>query len=326
MIQPDLFSAAPVATVYAVAAGRLDDRRLAADFCELTREALTAGQLAQVNDRNTAETNPAVDHVHDFTDGHELMARAIGRQLGDGWSWDDVPQAADIFSRARAAGYALQRVLVGCEYSGIVRDSFTALGHDATSADLEPSETPGKHHTGDVREIMADGYTLAVMHPPCTYLAASQAFRCTPKHDPTGWRQAQRDKALEFTADLFSAPIDSLALENPKGIITKQLGGRGYWTDRQMIQPYQYGHDASKQTILYLRGLDRLTPDPDDYVEPRVIEYRGKMVNRWANQSPCGADSRGPSKTRGKDRSRFFTGIARAMANQWAPVPAPAGA
>ena len=83
------------------------------------------------------------------------------------------------------------------------------------------------------------------------------------------------------------------------------------------MQPYEFGHDHSKQTYLWLRELPELERDPAQYIEPRVIEYRGKPAKRWANQSPCGADRMGPSADRGHQRSRFFAGIARAMAEQW---------
>jgi hypothetical protein len=222
-------------------------------------------------------------------------------------------------------------VLVGCEFTDTVSAAFRELGHDVTSCDIIPSENPAaRHHLGDVREIMDDGYTLGIFHPVCTYLTCSAEWAYSDnikrKLKPGGIygaaRRVKRAEALDFTAQLFGAKVGRLCLENSKGVITKRLGGRGFWHGKpQMIQPHEYGHDVSKQTMLYLRDLEPLVPDPAEYIEPRIIKYKGKWVRRWANQSPCGADSRGPSADRGKDRSRFFPGVARAMAAHWAPVP-----
>ncbi|KPK74269.1 MAG: hypothetical protein AMJ84_00085 [Acidithiobacillales bacterium SM23_46] len=206
----------------------------------------------------------------------------------------------------------MSRVLVGCEFSGTVRDAFAAAGHDATSCDILPTESPeGQHYTGDVRDIIGDGYHLAIFHPPCTYLAACQLWRC--QRDPE--REAKRIEALDFVRDLMAAPVERWALENPVGCIGTEIRPAD-----QYVQPYEYGHDHSKKTGLWLHGLPKLEADPADYVAPRLDTYKGKPVKRWANQSPCGADRMGPSDDRGHKRSRFFAGIARAMADQWGGV------
>ena len=140
------------------------------------------------------------------------------------------------------------RVLVGCEYSGRVRDAFAARGHDAWSCDILPSDRDGQHYQGDVLDILDDGWDLAILHPPCTYLASSGLHR--NKRNPE--RQEKTAHALKFVTRLWSADIARLALENPVGCIsTRTRLGKA----TQIIQPYEYGHDASKRTCLWLRGL-----------------------------------------------------------------------
>jgi len=294
---------------------QLDVTRLAADFSAAMRERHTAGQLATIRERNAAEPDATVDHAHDYHDAHEIMAGAISDQLGTTWSWPDISQdACTAFDRARKAGYQLSRVLIACEFSGAVRDEFAARGHSATSCDILDTETPGNHYRGDVRDILGDGYHLMIAHPPCTYLAACQLWRCQPKHDAEyPARQIKSDEALAFVRDLLDAPVPQIALENPVGRI-----GTAIRPADQYIQPYEFGHDVSKRTGLWLDGLPPL--QPTDYVPPTVTTYDGRTVNRWANQSPCGADSRGPSADRGHDRSRTYAGIARAMAEQWGRI------
>lgn len=298
---------------------RLDVTRLAADYSQSVRETLTDSQLTNVRNGDAVAA--------DYVDTGELLAEAVYLQRPGAASiadyGDEIAAASD---RAEAAGFRLSRVLVACEFSGTVRDAFSAAGHAAESCDILPTESAGGiHHERDVREILGDGYHLLIAHPPCTYLAASQLWRCLPKHDPSGEREAKRQEALQFVRDLAAAPIARACIENPKGCIGTENAAPGFRPS--MVQPYEFGHDVSKQTYLWLRDLPELERDPADYVAPRVIDYRGKPVNRWANQSPCGADSTGPSADRGHKRSRFFAGIARAMARQWGgiePKPAPA--
>lgn len=194
------------------------------------------------------------------------------------------------------------RVLVACEYSGTVRDAFIARGHDAMSCDLLPTDVPGPHYQGDVFDIIDDGWDLMVAHPPCTYLCSSGLH--WNKRVPG--RQELTEEALEFVRRLMDAPIKRIAIENPIGCI----GTRIRKAD-QTIQPWQFGHDASKATCLWLNGLMPLRPT--DIVEPRIVG--GKK--RWGNQTDSGQNRLPPSEDRWKIRSETYSGIARAMAEQW---------
>ncbi len=201
------------------------------------------------------------------------------------------------------------KVLVACEYSGVVRDAFTKAGHDATSCDLLPSESAhGKHFQGDVMEILGEDWDLLIAHPPCTYLCVSGIHWNTKRPE----RAAQTEEALKFVEALLNADIPRICLENPIGVISTRI-----CKPTQIIQPYQYGHDASKQTCLWLKGLPPL--QPTKYIEPRIVTTpKGKKANRWANQCDnYGHDSLPPSADRWKIRSATYQGIADAMANQW---------
>ena len=181
----------------------------------------------------------------------------------------------------------MARVLVACEFSGRVRDAFAAAGHDAWSCDLLPSETPGQHYEGDVRDILGDGWDLMVAHPPCTYLAYSGARWFAQ-------RQTEQAEAIAFVRELLAAPVPRIALENPAGIL-----GRHIRRHDQVIEPYHYGHGERKATCLWLHNLPRLQPtDRVPGREPRVHRMV-KHPDRW------------------KDRSRTYPGIAAAMADQW---------
>lgn len=194
------------------------------------------------------------------------------------------------------------RVLVACEYSGTVRDAFRALGHYAVSCDLLPTDAPGPHHQGDVSEIIGAGWDLMIAHPPCTYLSVS-GMHWTAR----GLRDPQlTEDALAFVRLLMDAPIPRIAVENPVSIISSRIR-----KPEQTIQPWQFGHDASKATCLWLKGLPKLAPTQT--VEPRIIDGR----KRWANQTDSGQNRLGPSEDRWKIRSATFPGIAAAMALQW---------
>lgn len=194
------------------------------------------------------------------------------------------------------------RVLVACEYSGTVRDAFLAAGHDALSCDLLPTDAEGPHYQGDVRDIINDGWDLMVAHPPCTYLCSSGLH--WNKRVPS--RAEQTEEALAFVQFLLDAPVPRIALENPIGCI----GTRIRKAD-QTIQPWQFGHDASKATCLWLKNLPLLVPTT--MVEPRIVD--GKK--RWANQTDSGQNRLPPSADRWKIRSETYTGIAEAMTAQW---------
>jgi hypothetical protein len=302
---------------------RLDVTRLAADFSAAVRAAHSTAELKAIRDRNAAEPQdgPRIDHVGDFTDANDLMAEAVLMQLPHVDDWTELqPEMADASTRAKAAAFHLSRILIGCEFTGTVRDAFAARGHSVMSCDVLPTESPGPHYQGDVRDILTDGWHMAIMHPPCTYIAACQLWRCQPKHDPSRGREANRLLALEFVRDLGEAPIEKMCVENPKSCIGTAGVLPGF--ESQMVQPYRFGHDHSKETYLWRRDLPELLADPADFVEGRDDVYKGKPVKRWANQSPCGADKMGPSKDRGHKRSKFFAGFANAMADQWGGIAA----
>jgi hypothetical protein len=181
----------------------------------------------------------------------------------------------------------MMRVLIACEYSGVVRDAFRALGHDALSCDLLPTETFGPHYQGPVQDILHDGWDLMIAHPPCTHLAVSGARWFNRK-------QAEQEKALGFVRLLLNAPIPKIALENPISIISSKIR-----KPDQIIQPWMFGHGETKATCLWLKGLPALTPT-------EIVEGREPRVWRM-----------GPSPTRWKERSRTYQGVAQAMAQQW---------
>ncbi len=179
------------------------------------------------------------------------------------------------------------KVLVACEYSGRVRDAFTAKGHDAISCDLLESEVPGKHYKGDIKDIIYDGFDLMIAHPPCTHLAVSGS-----RHF---WRKEKEQKqALDFVRFLMDAPIKRWCLENPVSVISSRIR-----PSDQTIQPYMFGHGETKATCFWLKNLPLLKPTK--YVE-------GREPKVWLE--PPGPD-------RWKNRSRTYQGIADAMAEQW---------
>ena len=204
------------------------------------------------------------------------------------------------------------RVLVACEYSARVRDAFRALGCDAWSCDLEPCEgDPQWHIRDDVLGVLGEGWDLMVAHPPCTYLAASgMHWTVRGLRDP-----ALTDRAAEFFAMLYHAPIARKCIENPIGCMSKRLGA-----PTQKIQPWQFGDPESKTTCLWLVGLPPLVAthaDCDLFAAPLPErEAHGK----WRNQTASGQNNLSPGPDRWKERSRTYPGIARAMATQWAPL------
>ena len=184
------------------------------------------------------------------------------------------------------------KILVACEYSGIVRDAFTRAGHWAVSCDLLPTESEGPHYQGDVREMLLERWDLIVAHPPCTRLT-NAGVRWL--HERNLW--AELDEACDFFRLFLDHPCERIAIENPiphKHAIERI--GRKY---DQRIQPWQFGHGETKAVCLWLKGLPPLVPTD-------VVEGREARVHRM----PPGPD-------RAKERSRFFTGIAEAMATQW---------
>jgi hypothetical protein len=195
------------------------------------------------------------------------------------------------------------RVLIACEFSGVVREAFRKRGHEAVSCDLLPAEDNSPHHIqGDVLPVLLEGWDLMIAHPPCTYLCSSGLH--WNKRRPG--RAAKTEEALQFVRELLNAPIDRIAIENPIGCISSRIR-----KPDQTIQPHQYGHDASKATCLWLKNLPQL--NATKHVAPRIVD--GKK--RWANQTDSGQNKLGPSDDRWAERSRTYEGIAEAMAEQW---------
>jgi hypothetical protein len=191
------------------------------------------------------------------------------------------------------------KVLVGCEFSGIVRDAFAARGHDAWSADLLPTERPGKHYIGDVLNFLDEGWDMAIFHPPCTYLtiSANKWLKDQPARKSGALvgadRRQAREEAIEFFMKLYNAPIPRIAIENPIGCMNTRL------TKPQIIQPWMFGHNETKATCLWLKELPALIPT-------NIVDGREQRLHYLP-----------PSKDRWKLRSLTYPGIAKAMASQW---------
>jgi len=196
------------------------------------------------------------------------------------------------------------RVLVACEYSGSVRDAFRALGHDAMSCDLLPTDSPGPHHHGDVFEVINDGFDLMVAHPPCTHLAVSGArwFKL---------KQNEQKEALEFVQRLMDAPIRHIAIENPVSIISSRIR-----RPEQIIQPWMFGDPFQKTTCLWLKNLPGL--EPTKIVDKgEFFEWTDKKTGKKKRQALWYKEAWSKGDMRWKIRSKTFQGIADAMADQW---------
>jgi hypothetical protein len=185
------------------------------------------------------------------------------------------------------------KVLVACEFSGVVRNAFLARGHDAVSCDLLPSEKPGPHYQDDVLAFLGDGWDLMIAHPPCTYLCNSGVRWL--KGDFL--RQEKMWYARDLFMDLWNSEIEAICIENP---IPHKHACLPKYT--QIIQPWQFGHGEVKATCLWLKSLPKLKPSC-------VVEGREARVHRMP-----------PSASRGRERSRTYPGIAAAMADQWGAV------
>ena len=204
-----------------------------------------------------------------------------------------------ITQEAPREGEDIVRVLIGCERFGVLRDAFSRRGHDAWSCDLVAAT--GRHIQGDVLSVLDDGWDLAIFHPDCTYLAASGLH--WNKRRPE--RERETEKALEFVKRLMGCGIERWAIENPIGCISTRIR-----KPDQIIQPWQFGEDASKATCLWLHNLPPLKPT-------NVLP--GGRTARRANQTPSGQNKLGPSAERAMLRARTYQGIADAMAEQWGP-------
>ena len=218
------------------------------------------------------------------------------------------------------------RVLIACERFGVIRDAFINAGHDAMSCDLVDTAVPGPHYTGDVRDILDDGWDLMIAHPDCTYLCSSGLHW---NHRVPGRAQLTED-ALDFVRLLMAAPISRIAIENPMGRI-----GTAIRKADQTIQPYEFGDNASKRTGLWLKNLPLLKPT--GFVEPRLVCQDCKSVfayghhkclkcgshrylPRWDNQTDSGQNKLGPSEDRAMLRAKTYQGWADAMADQWGRI------
>ena len=190
------------------------------------------------------------------------------------------------------------KVLVACEYSGIVRSAFTEKGHDAWSCDILPTEIEGNHIQGDVLKHLDEGWDLIIAHPPCTYLSNAGARFLYPKGFLNEDRYKLGLEARKFFMTLFNAPANKICVENP--IASKIYDLPKY---SQIVQPYEYGHPIQKKTCLWLKNLPKLNAT-------NVISERQstKIPGNWFNKG---------GKERQKNRAKFFPGIAHAMANQW---------
>jgi hypothetical protein len=193
------------------------------------------------------------------------------------------------------------KILVACEYSGIVRESFNKMGHDAISCDLLPTEIPGNHYQGDVRDMLNDGFDMMIGHPTCTYMTNSGV--CWLHKDPSRW--GKLDDAAEFFKLLWNAPIDKICLENP--IMHKYAIERIGLKHHQLVQPWMFGHMEQKATCLWLKNLPLLTHT--DNVKEKMMLLPNKQRQR-IHYLP-------PSENRWKERSKTFEGLADAMAKQW---------
>ena len=231
------------------------------------------------------------------------------------------------------------KVLIACERFGVIRDAFIKAGHDAVSCDLVDTLAPGPHYAGDVRDILAAGWDLMIAHPDCTYLtnSAAWAYKDGPYHQAVNPgtlvgapRRAARVEALEFVRLLMAAPIPRIAIENPIGVISTEIR-----KPDQIIQPYEYGDDASKATCLWLKGLPKLAPTK--FVEPRLVcsscgevfaygQHKcpecasGRHRPRWANQTDSGQNKLSPSAGRAMERAKTYQGWADAMVSQWGVI------
>lgn len=215
------------------------------------------------------------------------------------------------------------RIIIGCEESGTVREAMRKKGQDAWSCDLKPSRIPGNHIQDDLLNHLDEGWDMGIFHPDCTYLTSSAEWAYKDpdykRYPGVGYhqkvkpgtltgaaRRAARTLALSFVMTIRDSGIPFFAIENPVGFLSS-----AWRKPDQIIQPYQFGDDASKATCLWLEGLPKL--QSTKHIKPRIVN--GKP--RWGNQTDGGQNRLSPSETRAEDRSKTYQGIADAMAAQW---------
>lgn len=226
------------------------------------------------------------------------------------------------------------KVLIACEYSGVSRRAFEALGHEVWSADFEPAEDgAANHYQGDCFDLInGERWDLMIAHPPCTFFTVAAAWALKDpnyeKYPGVGYHQkvklgtltgeARRNaqkEALVFVRRLLAADIPRIVIENPVGQLSTMLRKQD-----QIVQPYQFGHDASKATCLWLYGVLPLRLDPAQHVDPRMVWNGKRWVGRWGNQTNSGQNKLSPAEDRWKERSRTYPGIAEAWAQQWGGI------
>jgi len=195
-------------------------------------------------------------------------------------------------------------ILIACEYSGTVRDAFIRAGHNAMSCDLLPSEKPGPHYQGNVLDVLYEGWGMMIAHPPCTYLSNAGARWLYPSGVLNECRYRKGLEAKLFFDLLLNAPIEKICLENPKPSKIYELP-----LHTQAIQPFHFGHDVSKKTLLWLKGLPQLSAT-------NIVESKGHLCGSYTSKNK-GNPSKKVLGATWKDRSRTFKGIADAMAAQW---------
>lgn len=256
---------------------------------------------------------------------------------------EEKPNDSNVSFSCLLGGVTALRVLVACEYSGRVRDAFAKLGHDATSCDLLPTESKGKHYTGNVFDIInglpicekcgkmcivdhnsfrcdnckrlwpkeydheTAKFDLMIAHPPCTRLTVTGNKWYKPEYRERFPNiEREREEAVEFFMKLANASIPMIAIENPVGIMSSR-----WRKPNQIIQPWQYGDKALKKTCLWLKGLPPLLET--EIVEPHYKTYNSKTKKSGKSRYPIAWSK----KSDWKERSRTFQGIANAMAEQW---------
>jgi len=180
------------------------------------------------------------------------------------------------------------KIYILFEYSGVVREAFSKLGHDVTSVDILPTEIPGEHYQGDVFDLDYSDADLIIAHPPCTHLCVSG----------NRWYSDSKKRvdAAKFVLRVWNLQVDKMCIENPVGVLNTLLPEL---PKPQYIQPWQFGHGETKKTGLWLRNLPNLSPS-------NIVDGRENRIHKMP-----------PSKDRGKERSKTYTGIAEAMASQW---------
>lgn len=198
------------------------------------------------------------------------------------------------------------KILVACEYSGVVREAFTKLGHDATSCDLLPTDIPGKHHQGDIMDILYNDWDIIIAFPPCTHLAVSGS-----KYFAQKIADGRQQQGIDFFMMFANHPCQKIAIENPIGVMSTK-----WRKPDQIIQPYEYGHPESKKTCLWLKGLPKLVPTnilpkPEcGYWDNQTPGRQNKIVvdGKWIGFN---------DKRTAHLRSKTYQGVADAMAEQW---------